>query len=176
MAIILIIKTEDGEITELPLLSKIVLGRSSSSDYIVKDSKISGSHCSFEITPRDQVMFIDLGSTNGSYCNNSKTTQTLVKINDVIRIGNTLIRIEEKRLTIGERRAIGLSANRQVDEKTLPTEDHSDKTKIEILDKNMKKRSAPSVTFSKVDNVLEQELSTGATKLLKLDSKKKKKN
>ena len=28
MAVILIIKTEDGEITELPLLSKITIGRS----------------------------------------------------------------------------------------------------------------------------------------------------
>ena len=72
MAIILIIKTDDGEVTELPLLSKIIMGRSSSSDFTIKDNKMSGSHCSFEITNRGQVMFTDLGSTNGSYYNNSK--------------------------------------------------------------------------------------------------------
>lgn len=189
MAIILIIKTEDGEITELPLLNKIIMGRSSSSDYMIKDTKMSGSHCSFEITPRGQIMFTDLGSTNGSYYNNSKISQTTFKINDVIRIGNTLIKIEEKRLSVSERMAIGISGYTEDNEKTLPdisgaekkliqkhedqmerdAEKASPKRRTVILDKNIKQKKVAPLHFLRVDTVHDQEASTGATKMLKLD-------
>lgn len=182
MAIILIIKTEDGGITELPLLNKIIIGRSSSSDYTIHDSKMSGQHCSFEFTPQDQIKFTDLGSTNGSYFNNSKITQSIFKINDVIRIGNTEITIEEKRLSIGERRSIGIS-NQINNDKTLPSlEDSKKKTEkpdkkkspirrniVGVIDKNIKERIRQPVDLSNVDVVLDQEASTGDTKMLKLD-------
>ena len=138
MAIILLIKMEDGEVTELPLLSKISMGRSSSSDYTIKDNKMSGIHCTFEITSRDEVLFTDLGSTNGSYCNNSIVTKTLFRINDSILIGNTIVRIEERRLTIEERRSIGTSNNKQVEEKTFL---HSNKTIIKSTIKKQKEMS-----------------------------------
>lgn len=202
MAIILIIKTEDGEVTELPLLSKMTFGRSSSSDYTIKDSKMSATHCSFEITPKDQVMFTDLGSSNGSYCNNSKVTQIIFKINDLIRIGTTSIKIEEKRLNMSERKSIGLStytpsgndktllsvAKFKIDQvagqveaetetKNVAAEDDLNATKkrSRIVNKVIKAR--PAETFSNISNEIDQEASTGATKLLKLnnDSTEKKK-
>lgn len=189
MAIILIIKTEDGGITELPLLNKIIMGRSSSSDYTIKDNKMSGSHCSFEITARGQVMFTDLGSTNGSYYNNSKISQTAFKINDVIRIGDTLIRIEEKRLSPSERMAIGVSSYKEENEKTLPGMGDSEKLLIKkhedqmdreaekspkrrtvVLDKSIKQKKAAPLTFARIDTIHDQEPSSGATKMLKLDN------
>lgn len=189
MAIILIIKTENGEVTELPLLHKIIMGRSSSSDYMIKDKKMSGSHCSFEITPRGQVMFTDLGSTNGSFVNNSKISQTLFKVNDVIRIGDTLIKIEEKRLSSHERMAIGLSTYKEQNEKTLPVMKESERKLIEkkeeqmeakaekaspkkrtvILDKSIKQKKLGPQNFTGVDSVLDQEASSGETKMLKLE-------
>lgn len=198
MAIILIIKTEDGEVTELPVLNKIIMGRSSSSDYVIKDTKMSGSHCSFEITSKGQLMFTDLGSTNGSYLNNSKVNQTPVKINDVVRIGNTLIRLEDKRLSVNERMTIGVSNHKENNDKTLPKMTESEKKAIEkaeskaeenaekvspkkrtaiALDKNIKAKKQNEDNFAGVDTILDQEVSTGATKMLKLDSdvlKKKK--
>lgn len=189
MAIILIIKTEDGEVTELPFLNKIIMGRSSTSDYMIKDTKMSGSHCSFEITRQGQIMFTDLGSTNGSFFNNSRITQTVIKVNDVIRIGNTLIKIDDKRLNINERRAIGISSYKEENEKTLPgmnepekkmiqkyedqqerdAEKASPKKRTVILDKNIKKKILAPLNFAGVDTVLDQDASTGATKMLKLD-------
>ena len=190
MAIILIIKTEDGEVTELPVLNKIIMGRSSSSDYTIKDSKMSGSHCSFEMTSKGQLMFTDLGSTNGSYLNNSRVNQTPVKINDVVRIGNTLIRLEDKRLSVNERMTIGVSNHNESNDKTLPTMSEAEKKAIEkaekispkkrtgiVLDKSIKAKKQNEDNFAGVDTILDQELSTGATKMLKLDKdllKKKK--
>lgn len=190
MAIILIIKTEDGEVTELPLLNKVIMGRSSSTDYVIKDSKMSSTHCSFEITPKGQVMFTDMGSTNGSFLNNSKISQTAIKINDVIRIGNTLIKIEDKRLSAPERMAIGMSTFKEGNEKTLPVMSENEKKMIAkeeakaeaiaekhpkkrtvVLDKSIKEKKSAPTEFAGVDTVLEQEASTGGTKMLKLDNK-----
>ena len=189
MAIILIIKTDDGEVTELPLLSKIIMGRSSSSDFTIKDNKMSGSHCSFEITNRGQVMFTDLGSTNGSYYNNSKISQTVFKINDVIRIGDTLIRIEDKRLAPSERMTIGVSSYKEENDKTLPGMGDSEKLLIKkhedqmdreaekapkrrtvILDKSIKQKKSAPLNFARIDIIHDQEPSSGATKMLKLEN------
>jgi pSer/pThr/pTyr-binding forkhead associated (FHA) protein len=149
---------------------------------------MSGSHCSFEITARGQVMFTDMGSTNGSYFNNSKISQTVVKINDVIRIGDTIIKLEEKRLTASERMAIGVSTYREDSEKTLPGMGNSEKLLIQkhedqmdreaekspkkrtvILDKNIKMKKKAPLTFARIDTIHDQEPSSGTTKMLKLD-------
>lgn len=189
MAIILTIKTDDGNVTDLPLLGKIIIGRSSSTDFMIKDSKMSSSHCSFEITARGEVMFTDLGSTNGSYFNNSKITQTVFKINDVIRIGDTFIRIEEKRLNASERMSIGTSTYKESKEKSLPDLSEKDKKMIHeheemidnqaekaspkkrtvILDKNIKKKKGTFLDFSKSEAIIDQDPSSGTTKMLKLD-------
>lgn len=191
MAIILIIKTEDGEVTELPVLNKIIMGRSSSADFTIKDNKMSGQHCSFEVTMKGQLMFTDIGSTNGSFFNNSRISQTVVKINDVIRVGNTLIKIDEKRLSSSERMSIGLSTRKLENEKTLPVMSEKDRKAIEkaeiqseeaadkspkkrtvVLDKSIKEKKRAPDDFNGVDTILEQEASTGATKMLKLDAAK----
>jgi pSer/pThr/pTyr-binding forkhead associated (FHA) protein len=188
MAVILIIKTEEGEVTELPVLNKIIMGRSSSADFTIKDSKMSGQHCTFEMTHKGQLMFTDLGSTNGSFFNNSRISQTAVKINDVVRVGNTLIRIDEKRLSTNERMTIGISTRKVENEKTLPVmsekerraienaeiqseeaADKSPKRRTVVLDKNIKAKKKAPDDFNGVDTVLEQEASTGDTKMLKLD-------
>ena len=201
MAVVLIIKTEDGNITELPVLNKVVLGRSSSSDYKISDSKMSGNHCSFELTPKGELLFSDLGSSNGSYINNSQIFKTLVRINDIIRVGNTLIKIDDRKLTTPERLTIGSTAinnSKASKDKTLPTlppqrpdkqaakketppakaqeDEASPKKKTIMRNKEIKEKKRPVNTWINIaDTVLEQEESTGHTKFLKLDKNKGKK-
>lgn len=190
MAVILIIKTEDGQIAELPILRKTTMGRSGNSDYKITDSKMSGSHCSFEVTGKGEVLFCDLGSTNGSYINNSQVTQTYMRINDIIRIGNTLIKIDDRRLSPTERLAIGTTKLKNTNDKTLPAlgnlrpngtnsvdnpERPSEprKKKTVVLGKNIKEKKRPDGGWAGgVDTVIEQEESTGHTKFLKLDKDK----
>ena len=177
MAIILFIKTEDGLVTELPILGKVTMGRSSSSDYKIADAKMSGVHCSFEKNSKGQVVFTDLESTNGSFLNNSIIRQTLVRVNDVIRIGNTLIKIDDKRLNSSERIAVGVSLAQKAD-KTLPGGSTVGgavplpKKKTVVLNKDIKAKKKVASNWNGAENVVDQE-ETGHTKFLKLDKKKK---
>lgn len=194
MAIVLIIKTEDGQLAEIPVMSKIIIGRSSSSDLKIDDGKMSSKHCSFSLTKEGAVLFEDLSSTNGSFINNSRIMSTLMKVNDVIRVGNTLIRIDDKRLTPKERIAIGYNTMEKNGEATLPVLTQSqmgiqkakevkpgnkvEKKPTVVLNKELlKKKSKDENWNAGVDNVIEQEESSGMTKMLKLDKnaiKKKK--
>lgn len=189
MAIVLIVKTEDEQIIELPITSKTTIGRSSVSDLKISDGKMSGVHCSFEITPKGELLFTDLESTNGSYINNSKVHKSLMRLNDVVRVGNTLIRVDEKKLTTPERLQLGssnLSGNR--DQKTLPNLDHlkpplpptkpeEAKKKTIALNKSIKEKARRNTTIWEnfEETVLDQEESTGHTRFLKLEKEKGKK-
>ncbi len=187
MAIVLIIKTEDEQITELPITSKTTIGRSSASDLKVSDGKMSGVHCAFELTPRGELLFTDLESTNGSYINNSKVHKSLMRLNDIVRVGNTLIKVDERKLTTPERLQLGSSnLSGKKDQKTLPNLDHlklppnrpeEAKKKTVALNKSIKEKARPdSTTWEKLeDTVLDQEESTGHTRFLKLDKDKGKK-
>lgn len=189
MPIILIIKTEDKEITELPILNKVIMGRSGNCDYKIADTKMSATHCSFQINSSGQLLFTDLGSSNGSFINNSQIQQTLVRVNDIIRIGNTLIKIDEKRLSTSERLSVGASLVRKSD-KTLPDmskigakvkspeeeekeRENSPKKKTILLNKAHKEKKKIGSNWSGTENIIDQEESSGHTKFLKLDKKKK---
>lgn len=110
MAIILVFKTNQEEAIELPLFAKTVIGRSSSADFKLNDEKISSKHCSIELTRKGEVLFTDLDSTNGSQLNNSSIAKSIIKINDRIIIGDTLIQIKPDLLSALERKQIGLSS------------------------------------------------------------------
>lgn len=194
MAIILLIKTEDGNLIELPLLNKTILGRSSSSDLKITDAQLSGTHCSFEVNPKGHVLFKDLGSTNGSFLNNSKITETFILINDVVRIGNTLVKIDESRLSKSERLVIGTALPSRETDKTLPIMSENstqaasgkgeakDSKKVSTDNKKMiklnqahKEKKKVISNWAEADNIIEQEPSSGNTKFLKLKTDKDKK-
>lgn len=192
MAIVILVKTEDGQVMELPVLGKISLGRSSNNDYKIADSKMSGSHCTFEVTNNGELLFKDLESTNGSFLNNSKIhNSVLLRINDVIQVGNTLIKIHDKALSPAERMSIGFTQVISKNEKSIPNmtkigkyarakaeqEDDApiEKRRAIVLGKAIKEKKKGPETWVGVDNVLDQEVSTGNTRFLKLDKNKKKK-
>lgn len=195
MAVVLVIKTEDGQLAELPIIDRVILGRSSSADYKIQDGKMSSQHCAFSLTKKGEVLFEDLASTNGSYLNNSRIHQTLFRLNDVIRVGNTLIKIDTKKLTPKERQSIGTSNLNSSEDKTLPVLPDSQmsspsviapkedpktapKKPTVVLNKDiMKKKPTVQDWVKHNENVIEQEESSGMTKMLKLEKigEKKKK-
>lgn len=179
MPVVLIFKTGD-ETIEFPLLGKTTVGRSSSCDLTIADKQMSGKHGSFEITPKGEVVFSDLGSTNGSFINNSQVLKTIFKINDIIKLGKTSVEIDEKKLTSKERLAIGKSVSADqsglsvVPLKVDPSinQETTKEKKTVVLNKELKNKltKAPSGwAGNKNELVIEQEESTGKTKMLKLD-------
>ena len=72
------------------------LGRSSASDVILKsDDYASGRHA--KLTRHGGLLYVeDLGSTNGTFVNGSKTVgATPVRNGDNVRVGSTTFRFEE---------------------------------------------------------------------------------
>ena len=174
MAVVLLIKTEDGEVSELAILRKTTLGRSGNSDFKIADIKMSGTHCSFDVNKNGQLVFKDLGTTNGSFLNNSIIAETIVKVNDIIRIGNTLIKIDEKKLSTSERKTIGISILSVSNDKTLPIlkatlSEEPTKKKATIINKFSKDKKPTVSSWGSSENVIEQEESDGNTKFLKLN-------
>lgn len=107
MAVVLLITTDNEQPIELPVFKKCTLGRSSSCDLKLEDLQMSGRHGFFELNDKGELVYTDLGSTNGSYLNNSQIDIIRFRINETLRLGNTNIIIDEKKLNGKERLAIG---------------------------------------------------------------------
>jgi pSer/pThr/pTyr-binding forkhead associated (FHA) protein len=197
MAVVLLITT-DGQTSEYPIMGKYIIGRSSASDIVISDKQMSGKHGMFELNSQGQLIFSDLGSTNGSYLNNSQVQKIQFKIGETLRLGNTSIVIDEKRLNGKERLAIGRGAavmNNEDHTLVMPAhkgtksivrgnldpiepEENSSNKKSVVLNKDHKKKAVKSHWNSALgnkDDVIEQEESSGKTKFLKLDINKHKK-
>jgi len=64
----------------------IIVGRDPRSDVAIKSETVSKSH--LKIIPKGEQFFIvDLGSTNGTYVNGEKITETLVTPDDMVQLG-----------------------------------------------------------------------------------------
>lgn len=196
MAIVLIITTDNEQPIELPILGKCSLGRSSSCDLVINDRQMSGKHGVFELNSAGQLLYSDLDSTNGSYLNNSRIQKIQFRIDEVLRLGNTTIIIDEKRLNSKERLSIGRGiANDEDSTLVMPphkgtksivrgsepikndeAKEPSQSKKSVVLNKDLKKKIPKSNWMGgKKDSVIEQEESSGKTKFLKLDINKHKK-
>ena len=70
------------DITTAPM----IVGRDPKSDVVIKSETVSKNH--LKIIPKgDQFFLVDLGSTNGTYVNGEKITETLVTPDDMVQLG-----------------------------------------------------------------------------------------
>lgn len=77
---------EQWELTDKPL----IFGRGDDADCRLKDERVSRQH--FAIVPKDGGYIVqDLKSTNGTYLNNTRVSESPLKANDKIRIGQTVL-------------------------------------------------------------------------------------
>lgn len=93
----LVYQTETGlhrsvDLTDQPL----VLGRSPEADVVLADTKVSRLHCGIRLVD-GQFTVKDLGSRNGTFVNATPIeAPTPLQPGDHIRIGSTLLTVEEK--------------------------------------------------------------------------------
>lgn len=80
------------------LNTTVTIGRSRQSHIQLQDEKISGNHCHLFLK-RDKLELTDGNSKNGTYLNGIRIEQSEVFIGDQIRVGDTLITIEESKMT-----------------------------------------------------------------------------
>lgn len=75
----------------------LVIGRTASADIMLKDKQVSRSHAEIRtlFDPREQetrYKIVDLNSTNHVYVNTRKVTEHLLKHDDKIQIGDTILK------------------------------------------------------------------------------------
>ncbi len=71
------------------------VGRSSKCEFQIEDDKSSGRHCRFFLK-KDRLEVTDLDSKNGTYLNGIRIETSEVFVGDEIRIGDTVIKLEER--------------------------------------------------------------------------------
>lgn len=86
-----------GKLTELILGDKpITIGRSPDADIITLDERASRMHCGIRIWDGEYYIK-DLKSKNGTYLNNQRVEMAKIKPGDKIRLGNTVLNIDDKK-------------------------------------------------------------------------------
>ncbi len=86
-----------GKLTELILGDKpITIGRSPDADIITLDERASRMHCGIRIWDGEYYIK-DLKSKNGTYLNNQRVEMAKIKPGDKIRLGNTVLHIDDKK-------------------------------------------------------------------------------
>jgi len=85
---------EEGEVYPLFENREITIGRSPTNNIFIKDKNVSRVHCQIVVTEKGCVL-TDLQSTNGTFVNGERITERLLKVGDEIRVGTTLLRLEE---------------------------------------------------------------------------------
>lgn len=74
--------------------SSFVIGRSGVADLVLSDPRVSSRHCCLE-DRGDGWALVDLGSTNGTFVDGARVTETILHSNDKIDVGGeTIIRFE----------------------------------------------------------------------------------
>ncbi len=71
----------------------ILLGRSRHADARLKDLSVSRVHCEVELKGQ-RVLVTDLDSNSGTFVNDQRVAETQLKVGDVVRIGDTRLRLE----------------------------------------------------------------------------------
>ena len=85
---------EEGEAYPLFENREITIGRSPTNNIFIRDKNVSRVHC--QIVVSDGVCTLtDLQSTNGTFVNNDRVTECVLKPQDEVRVGTTLLQLEE---------------------------------------------------------------------------------
>jgi pSer/pThr/pTyr-binding forkhead associated (FHA) protein len=86
--------SEEGELYPLFENREITIGRSPTNNIFVRDRNVSRVHCQIVVS-NGTVTLTDLQSTNGTFVNNERATECVLKVSDLIRVGTTLLELEE---------------------------------------------------------------------------------
>ncbi len=73
------------------------VGRLEDNSFEIPDPSVSSHHCEIHMNAENakEILFRDLGSTNGSFLGAEKITETVVKIGQVIRLGHIEVKFDD---------------------------------------------------------------------------------
>jgi len=73
----------------------IKIGRLASAHLCLDDDKVSRIHSVIEVAPDGKLSIIDMGSVEGTFVNGKRINKGSLTFGDEIRVGNTLIKVED---------------------------------------------------------------------------------
>ena len=73
----------------------IKIGRLATAHLCLDDDKVSRIHSVIEVAPDGKLSIIDMGSVEGTWVNGKKINKGPLSFGDEIRVGNTLIKVED---------------------------------------------------------------------------------
>jgi Zn-dependent protease with chaperone function len=93
------------------------IGRSPSNNIILEDSMVSRQHAQLIVSDNGQIIIKDLGSSNGTFVNGNKISETFLKTGDIVKCGNTFLNWQQyikEKSPIGGYKESTESANQRV--------------------------------------------------------------
>lgn len=101
------LKCQDGSKKKFKLKNGefVTVGRGSKSVIQIDDGLASGLHCKIYIK-KNEIFFEDTKSKNGSSVNGVKVTKQQLFLDDVVKVGNTIISIDIAKLDVETRRLL----------------------------------------------------------------------
>ncbi len=92
---LVVIKGPDqGKVFPITADCNTLLGRGRHADSRLSDGRVSRVHCEFELLKSGRILLTDLEST-GTYVNGQRVAEQVIKVGDVVRIGDTELRLED---------------------------------------------------------------------------------
>lgn len=88
-----------GRIHELNV-AKTTVGRVEDNTFQIAEPSVSSHHCEIEVRGSD-VVIKDLNSTNGTFINGEKISERVLKVGQVLRLGQVEMRLETEGATSG---------------------------------------------------------------------------
>ena len=73
--------------------AKTTVGRVPDNDFQIPEASVSSHHCELLLQGKD-VLVKDLDSTNGTFINNERVTETVLKPGQILRLGMIEMRLE----------------------------------------------------------------------------------
>ena len=73
----------------------IKIGRLATAHLCLDDDKVSRIHSVIEVAPDGKLSIIDMGSVEGTFVNGKKVSKGSLSFGDEIRVGNTMIKVED---------------------------------------------------------------------------------
>ncbi len=92
-----IVTNDKEQFAELTMNKPFTLGRTKKADFATDDPLMSGVHCRF-ILKQDRLEIFDMDSKNGIYLNGIRVLKSEIFVNDVIKIGGSIINLEPMRM------------------------------------------------------------------------------
>jgi hypothetical protein len=83
---------DKGQVFNLPPDAPAILGRGRTAQVRVNDLHVSREHCRIETSPRGLVL-TDAGSTSGTKVNGQRISEHVLRVGDIIRLGDTQLRV-----------------------------------------------------------------------------------